>query len=491
MAPPETPHTQHGMAAAPLGAGAQEALGVVVPSVGDTADGVGVLQALTAFDPDPTFLADLASSIPGALYRIVAGADGTWRFTYLSPGIQDLYGIGAEDVLANPLALADCMWPQDRKGYRQASLEAYRQMAALHREYRISARDGQMRWIEIKAVPRRTPEGDIAWTGLMLDVSQRKRVEAALQASEATYRTLFETVPQGVVYHDPTGAITSANPAALRILGLTLDQLQGRTSMDPHWRAVREDGSPFPGDQHPAMVALQTGQRVRDVLMGVHVPDRPAGKSQVWILVNAVPLFQEGVLHQVYATFEDITERVLLTQEIRRQATTDFLTGAPNRRSFMSRLALEFDRVRRRPSLTCGLLALDLDHFKRVNDTWGHAAGDAVLCHLVNLVQDLIRSTDLLGRTGGEEFSVLLPDTPPAAVLAMAERLRLKVAHHPVHFEGQRIDVSLSIGASLLDAADADPDAALARADEALYAAKEAGRNAVRAIWAGVLPEQG
>jgi diguanylate cyclase (GGDEF)-like protein/PAS domain S-box-containing protein len=479
------------MAAAPLGAGAQEASGVVVPGVGDTADGVGVLQALTAFDPDPTFLADLAASVPGALYRIVAEAYGQWRFTYLSPGIQALYGISVEEVLADRMALAACMWAQDREAHQKASLEAFRSMTTLHHEYRISTRAGQMRWIEVRAVPRRTATGEVSWTGIMLDVTQRKQVEAALQASETTYRTLFETVPQGVVYHDRTGAITAANPAALRILGITLDQLQGRSSMDPRWRAVREDGSLFPGDQHPAMVALQTGQKVRDVLMGVHVPDRPADKSQVWILVNAVPLFQEGVLHQVYATFEDITERVLLTQEIRRQATTDFLTGAPNRRSFMSRLALEFDRVRRRPSLTCGLLALDLDHFKRVNDTWGHAAGDAVLCHLVNLVQDLIRSTDLLGRTGGEEFSVLLPDTPPAAVLAMAERLRLKVAHHPVHFEGQRIDVSLSIGASLLDAADGDPDAALARADQALYAAKEAGRNAVRSIWAGVLPEQG
>ena len=444
---------------------------------------------LASYDPDPAFLTDLAASIPGALYRIVAGAYGQWRFTYLSPGIQVLYGITVEEVLADPMALASCMWAQDREAYQQASLEAFRAMAALHHEYRITARDGQMRWIEVKAVPRRTAAGEVSWTGIMLDVSQRKRAEAALQASEATYRTLFETVPQGVVYHDAAGAITAANPAAQRILGLTLDQLQGRTPMDPRWRAVREDGSPFPGDHHPAMVALHTGQEVRDVVMGVHVPDRPEHSSQVWILVNAVPLFEEGRLHQVYATFEDITERELLAREVKRQATTDFLTGAPNRRSFMSRLTLEFDRVRRKPELQCGLLGLDLDHFKRVNDTWGHAAGDAVLCHLVSLVQGLIRSTDLLGRTGGEEFSVLLPDTTPEAVVAMAERLRREVARSPVHFEGQRIDISLSIGASLIAATDADPDAVLARADEALYAAKEGGRNTVRACWPGLPAE--
>lgn len=458
-------------------------------------DGRGALQApdalndLPNFDPDPAFLADLAASVPGALYRIVAGAYGQWRFTYLSPGIQALYGISVEEVLADRMALAACMWTQDREAYQKASLAAFHSMTTLHQEYRISTRAGQMRWIEVRAVPRRTATGEVSWTGIMLDVTQRKQVEAALQASETTYRTLFETVPQGVVYHDRTGAITAANPAALRILGLTLDQLQGRSSMDPRWRAVREDGSLFPGDQHPATVALQTGHEVRDVMMGVDVPDRPEGSSHVWIRINAVPLFDDGVLNRVYATFEDVTERELLAREVKRQATTDFLTGAPNRRSFMSRLTLEFDRVRRKPALQCGLLGLDLDHFKRVNDTWGHAAGDVVLCHLVNLVQGLIRSTDLMGRTGGEEFSVLLPDTSSEAVLAMAERLRHEVAHSPVHFEGQRIDISLSIGVSLIAAADADPDAVLARADEGLYAAKEAGRNTVRACWAGQVDE--
>jgi diguanylate cyclase (GGDEF)-like protein/PAS domain S-box-containing protein len=417
------------------------------------------------------------------MYRIVAGAYGQWRFTYLSPGIEELYGISVQEVLRDRMALAACMWEQDRPAYLQANIQAFQRMTTLHHEYRITARDGQMRWIELKAVPRRTAEGEVTWTGLMLDASRRKRVEAALQASEATYRTLFETVPQGVVYHDVSGAITSANPAALRILGLSLDQLQGRTSMDPRWRAVRADGSPYPGEEHPAMVALRTEREVRDVQMGVHVPDRPDAQSQVWILVNAVPLFEGGVLHQVYTTFDDITERVLLNQEIRRQATTDFLTGAPNRRCFMERLALEFDRVRRHPNLRCGLLALDLDHFKRVNDTWGHAAGDAVLCHLVQLAQGLIRSSDLLGRTGGEEFSVLLPDTSPEAVLAMAERLRVRVAATPAVFEGRHIPISLSIGASLIDAQDADADAVLARADQALYAAKEGGRNRVRTQW--------
>lgn len=432
-----------------------------------------------AYQPDQAFLGDLAASIPGAIYRIVSNAFGRWRFTYLSPGIQALYGISVDEVMRDPMALAACMWEEDRAAYQRANIEAYGNLATLRHEYRITTRGGQMRWIEVRAIPRATQPGETVWTGLMLDISDRKLAEVALKASEKTYRTLFETVPQGVVYHDPSGAITAANPAALRILGLSLDQLQNRTPMDPRWRALREDGSELPGDQHPAMVALRTGEPLRDVVMGVQVPGRPEGESLAWILVSAVPLFEDGRLAQVYATFEDITRRVVLSQELERQATTDFPTGAPNRRSFMSRLALEFERIRRHPELQCSVLALDLDHFKHVNDTWGHAAGDAVLRHLADQVGRLIRPADLLGRTGGEEFSVLLPDTRAEDARILAERLRQRVADTPAEFGGQAIAVTLSIGVSPIAADDADLDAVLARADEALYEAKKAGRNAV------------
>ncbi|MHB1307514.1 MAG: PAS domain S-box protein [Limisphaerales bacterium] len=129
-----------------------------------------------------------------------------------------------------------------------------------------------------------------------------------LRESEARFRSLFETMAQGVVYQDATGGIIFANPAAQRILGLTLDQMQGRTSADPRWKAIREDGSEFPGEDHPAMIALRTGQPVRDVVMGVC---QPPGDRHRWININAVPQFRpaETCPFQVYATLDDITER--------------------------------------------------------------------------------------------------------------------------------------------------------------------------------------
>jgi PAS domain S-box-containing protein len=149
------------------------------------------------------------------------------------------------------------------------------------------------------------------------NITEQVQAADALGESEEKYRVLFETMAQGVVYQDADGKITSANPAAERILGLTLDQMQGRSSIDPRWRAIHEDGSDFPGETHPAMVALRTGQAVRDVVMGVFHPQE--GKHR-WININAVPQFKPGAdkPYQVYATFNDITGRVQAEAKIRK-----------------------------------------------------------------------------------------------------------------------------------------------------------------------------
>ncbi len=138
--------------------------------------------------------------------------------------------------------------------------------------------------------------------------SQQKRAERHLKESESRFRTLFETMSQGVVYQDRSGAIIDANPAAEHILGLTLDQMRGRASIDPRWRAIREDGAELSGVDHPAMIALRSGKPVNNVVMGVF---NPQDESHHWILVNAIPQYlpNESVPHQVFATFTDITDR--------------------------------------------------------------------------------------------------------------------------------------------------------------------------------------
>ncbi len=130
--------------------------------------------------------------------------------------------------------------------------------------------------------------------------------DTAHSLDQARLTALFATLPMGVVVHGPDGRVVTANAMALEILGLSLAEITGRTSMDPDWQAVRANGDPFPGEQHPSMICLTTAAPVRDVIMGVA---SQASREQRWLRVDANPLWVEGPLAGGYASFEDITER--------------------------------------------------------------------------------------------------------------------------------------------------------------------------------------
>jgi hypothetical protein len=153
------------------------------------------------------------------------------------------------------------------------------------------------------------------------DISQQKLDSEELRQSETKFRTLFETMQDGIVYQERNGAITSANPAAERILGLSVEQMQGRTSLDPCWRSIKEDGSPYPGDEHPAMIALKTGKPASGV-MGVWHPDY---KQIRWIFINASPVFlnDSAIPDHVFAIFTDVTEFKLVEHTL--QETSAYL----------------------------------------------------------------------------------------------------------------------------------------------------------------------
>lgn len=157
---------------------------------------------------------------------------------------------------------------------------------------------------------------------VLRDITGSKHAEESLRQSEEQHRLLFETMTQGVVYQTADGQIISANPAAEKILGLTLDQMMERTSMDIRWHAIHEDLSEFPGENHPAMQALSTGRPVVNVIMGIYNPQDEAYR---WLDVSAIPQFQHGQdqPYQVYTTFTDITEFRELQHEERRLAAIE------------------------------------------------------------------------------------------------------------------------------------------------------------------------
>ena len=307
---------------------------------------------------------------------------------------------------------------------------------------------------------------------------QRDAAEQSLRRSEEKYRTLFETVHQGVVFQDRSGVILSANPAAERILGLSLAQMQGRTSVDPRWGATRRDGSPLPGDEHPAMQALASGKPVIGMVMGVVNPSRA---DMVWIMAHATPVQNRTTqeLEYVYTIFDDISENIRLQQELQTQANWDFLTEVPNRRRFFMLGQHELARAARYGGETA-LLMLDIDHFKAINDTHGHTTGDVVIKAVAQVCKTSLREVDILGRIGGEEFAVMLPQTPHAKAHDVAERIRVAVQQCaiPGGSAADFIRVTVSIGVASC-CRETSIDELLKSADAALYQAKHSGRNQV------------
>lgn len=220
-------------------------------------------------------------------------------------------------------------------------------------------------------------------------------------------------------------------------------------------------------DLHTLSDALsRLGARERGFRLSVHSGDE----------IGQLRAGFNRMLEQIEAQ-EAANEQV--AQELHARATTDDLTGLDNRRHFIARLHDETARLQRDDGARASVLMCDLDNFKRVNDTWGHAAGDRVLKHFAHLLHQELRKVDSAGRVGGEEFAVLLPGTEAQDALAFAERLRSRVEQTPAAFDTERIPVTVSIGIAELDAETAQGDRALKHADRALYRAKSEGRNRV------------
>lgn len=195
-----------------------------------------------------------------------------------------------------------------------------------------------------------------------------------------------------------------------------------------------------------------------------------------WALTSSSLIDYEGQM-AVITSFNDITGAKARESELEHLATTDALTGIPNRRRFLEALEAEMSR-RNRYAHPFALVMIDLDHFKAVNDTYGHAAGDCVLRDLVQLLSESLRTNDLLGRLGGEEFAILLPETGPDDALALARRLRQRVAHASMSVESTPLGLTISLG--VVSCGEQDSVASLLRrADLALYEAKRGGRNQV------------
>jgi len=223
-----------------------------------------------------------------------------------------MLGYQPEEIGTGYEAWTALVHPDDREQKMTAMRDHLQGKTPIYEaEYRIRIKSGEYIWFKDKGgIAKLDTNGKpLSIAGIVMDITHEKEIHQALQYSELKYSRLFQTMIQGVVYQNSEGFILNANPAAQQILGLTLEQMKGRQSADAEWKAINTDGSEFPGNEHPAMIALKTGNEVHDVVMGVYNPIR---KTNIWININAIPLFKDGDLkpYLVYTTIEDITTKI-------------------------------------------------------------------------------------------------------------------------------------------------------------------------------------
>ncbi len=180
-------------------------------------------------------------------------------------------------------------------------------------------------------------------------------------------------------------------------------------------------------------------------------------------------------LRNMKSEINQIQER---TKSLEQEALLDSLTNIHNRRAYEIRIDEELQRFKRYNQLF-SLVMLDVDHFKAVNDEFGHRTGDKCLCEIVNRVRSSLRKVDFLARYGGEEFVAILPGTTRQNACVVAEKLRQHIERTAFLFQGKRVPVTISLGVTQVESSDSDPQSIFARADEAMYEAKRAGRNRV------------
>jgi diguanylate cyclase (GGDEF)-like protein/PAS domain S-box-containing protein len=324
--------------------------------------------------------------------------------------------------------------------------------------------------VRIEAVP---DENGRECRMVVIDQSLESIAEKHLRKRERYQRTLLDNSPFMAWLTDEQGRFLAVNtpfaanfgwPSTEALLGKTMREVASGEWAEPAWRDGRSTG--------------KRGKRIDAV-----APLESDGKK-LWFATckSAVTLDDKRRATVGFArniTEQHVTQRQAQEAELRSQATADSLSELANRRYFLLRQDEALSRLKRGIDREIGLLMLDLDHFKEINDRFGQDAGDAVIRSFSRLLGSELRQIDIAGRLGGEEFAILLPEAGLAAAATFAERLRQKVAKTSIMVDQQAISLTVSIGIAVMRADDAQSNQVLQRADEALHRAKALGRNRI------------
>ncbi len=323
----------------------------------------------------------------------------------------------------------------------------------------------------VKVIPAKSTEGSILYSvHIARDITEIKTKEREFRKLSNEYFQVFEGTQDALflveVVKEKDFRFIRTNLSHQRATGIPLEAIRGKS---PHEVLGQELGQVI-SDNYSRCVEAEKPISYEEKLQ------LPVGEK-IWY-TTLTPVFENGKCMFIVGSGQDITARKIAEEKLKYLATTDELTGLYNRRHFLHLFDYEIRRATRYKH-KLALCILDIDHFKNVNDTFGHAAGDAVLQHLSFTLREQLRDSDILGRLGGEEFAVLLPEADYEVVKPTAERLRCAIAESHTKYSGFEIKHTVSIGVSFYSVCYSDVASMLKAADNALYTAKDHGRNTV------------
>ena len=378
------------------------------------------------------------------------------------------FGLAAKDVLGAPLhaSLFDggelAIFNEAARRYREGG-----KSRVLRRRIETVARraNGEVFPAEITIAPAGSGN-ELTFTAFIRDISDRKRVESALEQREKRFRTIVEKSWSGVVLLDGECRFSYAGSSTFHLIGYGEAELTGQSLFDfIHPRDVEAARKTF------ADLLVSPNHEAHGELRFRH-------KSGTWIWLEG---FGQNLLHEesvgaIVLNYRDVSQRKETEKQLEYRAYYDSLTGLPNRLLFRDRLVNSLQHARRN-KVALAVMYLDVDRFKLVNDGLGHTFGDSLLAEVAKRLQGSLRASDTISRIGGDEFSVLLPEVVNTEAVAGVARKVLEALQQPFRVEGHDLYVTASIGISCFPADGEDAETLLKCADAALYRAKELGRN--------------
>jgi len=384
--------------------------------------------------------------------------------THFSAGLRRIFATPADVELTRELML-ERVHPEDRELVERSFESAAGAKDPLHFEFRITRFDGEERVVRARGEAivegRRGPAKVV---GTMQDVTE----EAAGRAARDLLSYVVQSTGDAIVTKSHDGTITSWNRGAEQLYGYSAEEAIGQpiALIEPAHRA---------GEQQRILETLLSGESIDN--FETEAMRKDGGVLAVSLTVSPVTN-ATGRIVSTAIIARDTTERVRYEERLRHMADHDQLTGLLNRRRFDEQLKRELARAGRYAAHSA-VLSIDIDNFKGINDSAGHAAGDAVLVQVASVLSSRFRSTDVVARLGGDEFAVLLSAVGAEEARAAAEDLLSGIRNSPASYGGRPFRISASIGVTAFESDDATAGEVLVNADLAMYAAKTGGRDRV------------